>query len=79
MQEKSERKVKQGVVVSAKMKNTVVVMVERTMRHDRYNKVIRRAKKYYAHHEDMQLNVGDKVTIVESRPISKLKRWRVKA
>jgi small subunit ribosomal protein S17 len=79
MQEASARKVKEGVVVSAKMEKTVVVKVERTFRHPRYGKVIRRAKKYYAHHDGLNLNEGDKVTIIETRPISKLKRWRVKA
>lgn len=79
MQKEAAKKVKQGVVVSNKMQNTVIVKVERTIRHERYGKVITRAKKYYAHHNDLNLNIGDKVTIVETRPLSKLKRWRVTA
>lgn len=75
--ERGTRKVKQGEVVSNKMANTVVVKVSRTVRHSRYGKVIQRAKKFYAHHELEKIEVGDKVTIVETRPISKLKRWRV--
>ena len=73
------RKVKKGVVVSNKMQKTVIVKVERTMRHPQYEKVITRFKKYYAHYDNEQkpLNVGDNVMIVETRPLSKLKRWRV--
>ncbi len=71
------RRVKQGVVVSNKMEKTVTVKVERTVRHPTYGKVITRYKKYYAHDESNQLQVGDVVSIIESRPLSKLKRWRV--
>jgi small subunit ribosomal protein S17 len=73
----STRKVKKGVVLSNKMQKTVVVRVERTCRHPRYSKVITRAKKYYAHDESGLLQVGDQVTIMETRPLSKLKHWRV--
>lgn len=73
---KGTRKVKKGVVVSNKMTNTVVVRVDRTIRHPVYEKVVSRSKKFYAHHE-APLNIGDEVTIVETRPLSKLKRWRV--
>lgn len=76
---RNSRKVKKGTVVSNKMEKTVVVKVERTFRHPRYEKVITRAKKYYAHNDSKVLNVGDEVTIVETRPLSKLKRWRVEA
>lgn len=75
----NRRKMKQGIVVSNKMQKTVVVKVERTYRHPQYEKVITRAKKYYAHHEDLPLKVGDKVNIMETRPLSKLKRWLVVA
>ncbi len=75
--ERSSRKVKEGVVVSNKMQKTVSVRVERTLRHPQFDKVIRSAKKYYAHVEDLDLQVGQKVRIVETRPLSKLKRWRV--
>jgi small subunit ribosomal protein S17 len=77
MSERGERRTKQGVVVGDKMAKTVVVRVERTIRHPIYEKVIKRARKYYAHCEDDQAKVGDRVEIVEARPISKLKRWRV--
>lgn len=76
---RNSRKVKQGVVVSNKMDKTVVVKVDRTFRHPQYEKVITRAKKYYAHDESNALNIGDAVTIEETRPLSKLKRWRVVA
>lgn len=76
---RNSRKVKKGIVVSNKMDKTVVVKVERTFRHPRYEKVITRAKKFYAHNDSKELNVGDVVTIVETRPLSKLKRWRVEA
>jgi small subunit ribosomal protein S17 len=76
--QRGRRKQKTGIVVSTKMAKTVAVRVERTMRHPLYGKVIRTAKKYYAHDEDAQsLKEGERVTIVESRPLSKLKRWRV--
>lgn len=78
-QERNSRKEKVGTVVSNKMDKTVVVKVERTIRHPVYAKVITRAKKYYAHNESSDLKVGDKVKIVETRPLSKLKRWRVEA
>ena len=71
------RKIRKGVVVSNKMEKTVVVDVERTYPHPRYGKVIRRKKKYYAHHEGEPLKIGEKVTLLETRPLSKLKRWRV--
>lgn len=78
MTENSKRKTKQGIVLSNKMTKTVVVEVSRTIRHPRYQKVVTRNKKYYAHNE-IELQIGDKVTIVETRPLSKLKRWRVVA
>jgi small subunit ribosomal protein S17 len=77
--ERGNRRTKQGVVVSNKMAKTVVVRVERTLRHPLYSKVVARTKKYYAHDESGQLQPGDRVTIMEARPISKLKRWRVVA
>ena len=72
-----KRKVREGTVVSTKMQKTVTVKVERTMRHPEFAKVITRAKKYYAHNEDPQIQVGQTVRIVETRPLSKLKRWKV--
>jgi len=66
-----------GSVVSDKMDKTVVVRVERMERHPRYGKVLRRRKKYKAHDEENRCRVGDLVRIVESRPLSREKRWVV--
>ncbi len=66
-----------GVVVSDKMDKTAVVRVERRYRHPLYKKVVRSAKKYMAHDEQNSCRVGDKVRIVESRPMSRHKRWMV--
>jgi small subunit ribosomal protein S17 len=75
----SRRKVKKGTVVSNKMNKTLVVKVDRTYRHPEYGKVITRGKKYYAHNEIEGIQVGDQVKIIETRPLSKLKRWRTVA
>jgi small subunit ribosomal protein S17 len=74
--EKSNRKLKEGVVVSNKMDKTVTVRVDTRMAHPKYHKVITRGKKYYAHSNE-KLELGQKVRIEETRPLSKLKRWRV--
>ena len=66
-----------GEVVSAKMKNTIVVRVSRKFRHKTYKKLITRSKKYYVHDFNESCGVGDTVRIIESKPLSKLKRWRV--
>jgi small subunit ribosomal protein S17 len=76
--ERGSRKVREGVVVSNKMQKTVTVKVTRSIRHPHFEKVIARAKKYYAHTEE-QLEIGQRVKIVETRPLSKMKRWRVLA
>ena len=73
----SARKRLTGQVVSDKMDKTVVVVVTRTKRHPLYKKVIRQKKRYMAHDADNSCRVGDSVRIVESRPISKTKRWVV--
>lgn len=75
--ERNDRKVQKGRVVSNKMNKTVVVEVQHAIRHAKYGKVTKRSKKLYAHNEDRQLQIGDEVTVVETRPLSKLKRWRV--
>lgn len=75
MRERRKRLV--GRVVSDKMDKTVVVVVERTKRHPLYGKVIRVRKKFYAHDEENACREGDVVQIVESRPLSRLKRWVV--
>jgi small subunit ribosomal protein S17 len=64
-------------VVSASMQKTIVVRVERKTRHPLYGKEMRQSKKFYAHDEDNKAKVGDRVVIVETRPLSKLKRWRL--
>lgn len=64
-----------GVVVSDKMDKTIVVKVERNKIHPKYKKVVKTFKKYYAHDENNDAKEGDKVVIMESRPLSKLKRW----
>lgn len=66
-----------GVVVSDKMHKSVVVAVERQVRHDLYGKTQRRTSKFLAHDEDNSAKVGDRVAIVESRPLSRRKRWIV--
>jgi small subunit ribosomal protein S17 len=66
-----------GTVVSDKMDKTAVVQVERLVKHPMYKKYIRRRNKFAAHDKDNSCNIGDRVMITESRPISKLKRWRV--
>jgi small subunit ribosomal protein S17 len=71
------RKTRQGRVVSDAMEKTVVVSVERTFAHPLYGKRVSRRKKYHAHDEDNQYRAGDVVVIEETRPLSKLKRWRV--
>lgn len=67
-----------GVVTSAKMQKTIVVKVTRTTQHPLYHRVVRSGKKYYAHDETGEARIGDTVRIVSTRPLSKLKRWRLK-
>ena len=74
-----KRKTREGVVVSAKMQKTRVVLIERVYRHPRYQRVIRRTKKLKAHDEADQSMVGDRVLIEETRPLSREKRWRIRA
>ena len=73
-----ERQVLTGRVTSAKMEKTIVVEVLRLVQHPKYRRVVRISKKFYAHDEQRQAKPGDTVRIVASRPISKLKRWRLK-
>jgi small subunit ribosomal protein S17 len=75
--ERGNRKSRIGVVVSNKMTKTVVVKVERRVPDAKYGKIVKRAEKYKAHDEDQACKIGDKVRIVETRPMSKDKRWRV--
>ena len=73
-----ERQVLTGRVTSAKMEKTIVVEVLRLVQHPKYRRVVRISKKFYAHDEQRQAKPGDTVRIVASRPISRLKRWRLK-
>jgi small subunit ribosomal protein S17 len=75
--ERSARKVREGLVVSNKMDKTAVVAVVDRVRHAKYNKFVLRTKKLYAHDETNDVNVGDKVRVMETRPLSKNKRWRI--
>jgi len=74
-----ERKTREGVVVSDRMQKTRVVLVERVYRHPRYQRVIKRTRKLKAHDEANQSVVGDRVLIEETRPLSREKRWRIRA
>jgi len=74
---RNERKVRQGVVVSDRGDKTVVVRVDRRIRHPLYHKPMIRSKKFHAHDPENAFQIGDVVRIQETRPISKLKRWRV--
>jgi len=76
-QVKNRQKEHRGVIVSTKMQKTVTVRVDRTIAHPEFQKVITRSKKYYAHNEGHDVKEGQKVRIVETRPYSKLKRFRV--
>ena len=73
------RKHREGVVVSNKMDKTVVVVVERLVRHSRYQKYLRQRVRYKAHDEQNRCQVGDRVTLIETRPLSRDKRWAVQA
>ena len=75
--ERGLMKTREGVVVSNKMKKTVVVEIRRQVKHAKYGKYIKRSSKCFAHDEENQCQVGDRVRIVESRPLSRNKHWRV--
>ena len=75
--ERGRRKVRTGVVVSDGMDKTVVVRIDRAFRHPLYRKTVRRSKKLAAHDEANEAHVGDRVRVVETRPLSKSKRWRL--
>ena len=74
---RTQRKTREGLVVSDKMDKTVVVVVEDRVKHPKYGKVIRRTKKYKAHDGENACGVGDRVRLMETRPLSATKRWRV--
>ena len=71
------RKIREGLVVSTSMEKTAIVAIVDRVRHRRYNKTVQRTKKLFVHDSDNDLNVGDRVRIQETRPLSKKKRWRI--
>jgi small subunit ribosomal protein S17 len=75
--ERNTRKTREGLVVSDKMDKTVVVSVEDRVKHPMYGKVLRRSTKYKAHDEQNECGIGDRVLLMETRPLSATKRWRV--
>ncbi len=76
-EERNSRKIRQGMVVSAAGEKTCVVLVEDRKRHPLYGKMMTHSTKFHAHDENNECGVGDTVTIMETRPLSKLKRWRL--
>ena len=77
MAEQGTRKVREGAVTSTAMDKTIVVEVNRLKRHSRYGRVVRTSARYKAHDEKNECGVGDRVRIMETRPLSKTKRWRL--
>jgi small subunit ribosomal protein S17 len=75
--ERKNRKLREGLVVSNKMDKTAVVAVVERVRHAKYGKFMMRTKKLYAHDETNDVNIGDRVSVMETRPLSKNKRWRI--
>ena len=71
------KRILSGIVVSSNSNKTITVNVTRRIKHKLYKKIIRKTKKYHAHDENNEFKVGDMVSIIESKPISKLKKWRV--
>lgn len=76
-EERRQRKVRTGLVVSDKMDRTVIVNIETTVRHPLYGKIYKRNSKLHAHDETNDAKTGDRVKVIETRPLSKTKRWRV--
>ena len=77
MEERNLRKTRVGKVVSNKMKKTIVVAIEDNVKHPDYGKIIKRTVKLHAHDENGECSIGDKVEVMETRPLSKTKRWRL--
>ena len=77
MASKGSRKMREGLVVGDKAEKTIKVRVERLVAHPQYKKMVRRRKTYAVHDDDNSCQVGDRVRIIETRPLSKTKRWRV--
>jgi small subunit ribosomal protein S17 len=74
---RARRKTRTGTVVKSRMQKTIVVQIERTLRHPLYGKTLKVRSKLYAHDENNVAGIGDKVLVMETRPLSKLKRWRL--
>lgn len=77
MTERKTRKEKTGVVVSNKMEKSIIVSVERRVKHPKYGKFVKLTSKFHAHDERNECNIGDTVSIMETRPLSKTKNWRL--
>lgn len=77
MEQRTTRKIRTGKVISNKMHKSIVVAIERKVAHPLYKKYFKRTTKFYAHDEKNEAGVGDTVRIMETRPLSKLKRWRL--
>ena len=77
MEGRNLRKQRTGLVVSNKMDKTIAVQVDRRLKHPLYGKFVKRSKKFIAHDEENTCNIGDRVRIMETRPLSKMKRWRL--
>ncbi len=77
MEERNKRKVREGLVMSNKMDKSIVVSVERKLKHPKYGKFLKRTTKLMAHDEKNECNIGDKVRVMETRPLSKSKCWRL--
>ena len=76
-EERNARKVREGLVVSNKMNQTAVIAIVERVAHHKYSKMVVRTKKLYAHDATNDVNIGDRVRVMEIRPMSKLKRWRI--
>ena len=76
-EERNARKVREGMVVSNKMNQTAVIAIVERVAHHKYSKMVVRTKKLYAHDATIDVNIGDRVRVMEIRPMSKLKRWRI--
>ena len=77
MEERNRRKVREGLVTSNKMEKSIVVSVERKLKHPKYGKFLKRTTKLMAHDEKNECNIGDRVRVMETRPLSKNKCWRL--
>ena len=77
MSNPGNRKIRMGTVISNKMDKTATVLMERLIEHPMYHRVVKRSKKLLAHDENNECQIGDKVVVVETRPLSKRKRWKV--